>query len=217
MNKTKTILILSDSLAFPRERPEHVSYDQTYVSILQAKHLDYNFIHHGIGGATIKDIYNFANYFINTLEPKIVFIQCGIVDCAPRSYGKFELLFVKFICSKVPWVKRFFQMLGSVLFRIRLKQFTPLLSFKKHLSKLSNCFENCYFLTIIDAPHFYEKSKPGISCQITKYNSEIRKFNFVELSGITEQSLMSDGHHLNAMGHCFVATRLSKIIEENDN
>lgn len=215
MLKKKVILIITDSLGFPRSEPELVTYHDTYISILREKYPHIDIIHHGIGGATIKDIFNFLFYFRNTIKPDLVFIQCGIVDCAPRMYGKFQLLVAKYVSSWGRYPKIWCKLAGKILYKIRLKQYTPIAQFADYLEQIINIYDNSYFMTILGASTDYESVKPGITAQIERYNSVIYKFNHVDLSNIKEVSIMTDGHHLNIEGHLQVSEKLSQMIKEN--
>ena len=65
MHYTKKILILTDSLAFPRSEPEYVSYGETYISLLKESYPHIDFIHYGHGGSTIVNLYEYSKYFHN--------------------------------------------------------------------------------------------------------------------------------------------------------
>ena len=79
------VLFITDSLAFPRTEPEAVMYEDTYIALLKAAFPQCDFIHHGRGGATIVDLFKHSTYYHETLKPDLVFMQSGVVDCAPRA------------------------------------------------------------------------------------------------------------------------------------
>ena len=79
------ILFITDSLAFPRREPEAVMYEDTYIALLKTEFPQCDFIHHGRGGATIVELFKHSIYYHETLRPDLVFMQSGVVDCAPRA------------------------------------------------------------------------------------------------------------------------------------
>ena len=87
------VLLLTDSLSLPRVYKNGiVKYNETYVSLLKKANPNVDFIHVGIGGATITRLDELVKYYIHA-EPDYVVLHCGIVDCAPRALSEFELLF----------------------------------------------------------------------------------------------------------------------------
>ncbi|MCE9540508.1 MAG: SGNH/GDSL hydrolase family protein, partial [Bacteroidetes bacterium] len=93
------ILIMSDSLALAREKPEKVFYEETWPAFLKRKGHDVLPI--CIGGATSDDLLRQVAYHKPFL-PDIVIIQVGIVDCAPRHFTQLEILLLR----KIPFFGR---------------------------------------------------------------------------------------------------------------
>ena len=61
MSETKRILIISDSLALPRSKPEEVLYEDTYPFMLRR---DYEVFQISFGGGIIKEIVHQAHYYL---------------------------------------------------------------------------------------------------------------------------------------------------------
>lgn len=121
------VLIITDSLSIPRV---NVSYEETYVYKLKEKFKDIEFFHLGFGGATMKDMHKqLGHYYV--LKPELIFIQCGIVDCAPRAFSKFESNFItkiKFNTILRPFTK--------FIKRIRNHNYTSKGDFKKYIKNM---------------------------------------------------------------------------------
>ena len=85
----KKILIISDSLALPRPKPEICEYKDTWPKLLSSTG-EFEIHQVSIGGATSKDLLKQVNYH-KMFNPDIVVIQVGIVDCVPRFMSRLEL------------------------------------------------------------------------------------------------------------------------------
>ena len=85
------VLFLTDSLSLPRAYPGgQVKWEDIYVNLLRREMPDLEVIHVGIGAATITELLRLQNYYA-LVEPDIVVLHCGIVDCTPRALGEIEL------------------------------------------------------------------------------------------------------------------------------
>ena len=86
------ILLLSDSIALPRVRPEKVTFEETYPNLLRQKGFKIHQV--SIGGATSTTLLSQLHYHIH-FSPDIVILQVGIVDCAPRFANKYEIFIIR--------------------------------------------------------------------------------------------------------------------------
>ena len=83
MDRQKRILILSDSLALPRNKPETTVVEDTYPYLLKNHFEVYQC---SIGGGMVEDLLKQSFYF-SQFQPDIVILLSGIVDCAPIAYS----------------------------------------------------------------------------------------------------------------------------------
>lgn len=208
------ILILTDSLALPRESPENCKYEETWPSIIKNK----GYIVHqvSIGGATSATLLSQINYHLS-FNPDIVIIQVGIVDCAPRFLKKNEL----FILKKIPFFGRkiISSLNNKVVRKVRNINYVNAKSFKKNIIAIKNLISTktsqVYFLSIIPASLEYEEKLPNISKNIRLYNQiiyDISFNNYISLDSMPIQGIMSDHHHINSVGHEYIANILLKTI-----
>lgn len=165
----KRLLILGDSLALPREKPEYCAFEDTWPQLLKATG-EYEIHQVSIGGATISDLHRQLHYH-KLFNPDIVVVQVGIVDCAPRFASRFEIELLK----RIPFVgAKILNLLNDPRVRnLRKKKFTDLRSFKGLSHKLETFFINApvYFLGIVPASLHYEEKLPYITENIEKYNA----------------------------------------------
>lgn len=81
-------MILTDSLSLPRVFPEKCKFEDTYPYLLRRMGLHVHQV--SIGGATSDTLVSQLHYHL-PFNPKIIILQVGIVDCAPRFARKSEV------------------------------------------------------------------------------------------------------------------------------
>jgi len=218
MAKKIKVLIITDSLGFPRNTPELLLYEETYIALLRNKFTEYDIIHQGRGGATIKELYNHTSYYHETLNPDIVFIQSGIVDCAPRALTLTE----QSIISRLPFVSKILISLvkknSNFLRKYRNIKYTPIEIYQEYIRKFKLLFHNIYWISILPASDDYEKQLHNIKKSIFMYNDILKKENtndkYLSLINYTDFDIMSDFHHLNKSGHNKLFKDLSVLFEQ---
>lgn len=207
-----TILFLTDSLSLPREGElEKVSYEDTFPFLLTKNFSEHNFIFLGIGGATIIDLYRQSAYY-SGLKPDLVFLQCGIVDCAPRPFRKIETR----IINKLN-IRFLFNPIKNILIRYRNYKFTSLDMYTRTASKFVDVFKcsKFYPIGILPSSEGYEKILPGITESIDKYNKILSSNSlYINNSDFPLDGFLSDFHHLNKKGHDYIYKKLVSIINE---
>ena len=210
------ILILTDSLALPRDTPELVNFDDCWIEILKRNVSNINIHQVSIGGATIRCLWE--QYLYNKLfYPDIIILQNGIVDCSPRAFTGIEQKIINsnFVTRKIgnfiiPFIKAFLR-------KTRNLQRTPLKTYIKYVSMFALVEARTIAISILPSSNAYEISNPGITRNIKLYNSVLEKsFEIINISMFTSRHIMSDHHHLNEAGHELLANLvLNKIKELN--
>lgn len=208
--ENKLILILTDSVALPRKNA-NTSWEDTYIYKLKNKYRNCNIINVSLGGASISDIKNQVNYY-KVLNPDIVILHCGIVDAAPRAYGRIEMAIIKkmrlFRLTK-PFV-RFLRKNRSHHYASPKKFENELRYIKDELSP--NFF---YSIGIIPALYDYEKKIPGITKSIVKYNSILKNEScYLSTQFLSKDSITSDYHHVNKKGLQYIFNLISNAIDK---
>jgi hypothetical protein len=212
----KRVLIIGDSLALPRERPEQVKYDETWPELLKTSG-KFDIIQLSIGGGTIVDIFDQVSYYKN-FQPDINIIQSGIVDCAPRAFTQLELKIL----------------LSNKIFRIMLSRFLPVhflrkirnqtyvnkSKFNSFYEKVILQFENCHHISIGITPNVkdYENKIRGIGKNREEYNTVIKRLSqkhdvsYIDTDLISEDGIMSDYHPSTATGHLWIYKSIIKSV-----
>lgn len=214
MDKRKRILILSDSLALPRNKPETTFVEDTYPYLLKNHFEVYQC---SIGGGLVGDLLK-QSFYYSQYQPDIVILQSGIVDCAPRAYSMREESMFKYY--------KVFGLVRNVLSKtittrkirsIRKKVWTKLKDYKSGLNGIIKYFPDAtfYALSILPASEDYENLVPGINKNVNLYNNVLKDIfdtNFISLSEIPSNGIMSDYHHLTKEGHMFVYQKIVKAL-----
>ena len=206
------VLLITDSLAFPRLEPEYVLYEETYISYLKGAFNDCDFIHQGRGGATIVDLYKHSAYYHETLRPDLVLMQCGIVDCAPRALTVIE----QQIVSRLPiiggLVTALVKKYSRQLRRTRRMTYTSVAAFSSSVHQFESLFSKVYWIGILPATADYDAKVEGIERNIAMYNDILRQRNYVPTDDFDASMIMSDHHHLNRVGHVRMFEKIADII-----
>ena len=199
--KQKSILILTDSLAFPRTLPEEVKYSETYISLLKHKFPEIDFIHYGHGGSTLPNLYEYSSYYHETLDPFLVIIQCGIVDCAPRALTLTESQILK----RIPLFNRpllyLVKKYSKNLRKYRKISYTSLDEFKTYIEMFEKIFSKIIWIGIMPPPKSYIEKVPNIEINVNQFNKLIKQKDYINSDKYDETNLMKDGHHLTKKGH----------------
>ena len=212
----KRILLLTDSLAMPREEPELTLYEDTYPYLLRKKYEVFQF---SKGGGLMKEFVE-QTFYYNQFRPDIVILQIGIVDCAPRAFSKFEeevfnsnrlFCFLRRKLSQTGLTKR--------IRNIRRISWTSKDDFSRGCIFLQGKFSHSkvFALSIVPSTTEYEEKVPGISKKISEYNDILKsvfKSNYIDLSEIPSDGIMSDHHHLTAKGHLFVYEKIEMALDK---
>lgn len=209
----RRILVVTDSLGFPRREPEMLRYEDTYIGLLKAKYPQYDFIHQGYGGATIRELLQHTSYFDQTLDPALVIIQSGVVDCAPRALTRIE----HHVVSNLPFLKRLLVPLvkgySPFLRRVRKITYTSPEDFSAYVEQFEERFGNVVWLGIVPSTREWEERVVGIGRQIDLFNAILARHKFISTDDLVAQDIMSDHHHPNASGHKKIFERLEAAID----
>lgn len=202
------ILLLTDSLALPRESPEICKYEQTWPYLL--KKSGYEIHQCSIGGATSTDLLRQAHYY-KSFNPDIIIVQVGIVDCTPRFINRKE----KYLLTKIPKIgNRLIGILNNPNLRKRRKityiSREKFLENIKSIKKLFNHRSRVFFVEIIGGQG-YDSLLPGVYDNIEVYNNLLYKVSEV-IEYNHEDITMNDYHHLNEKGHICLFQAISKNI-----
>lgn len=211
MNREKPVcLVMTDSVALPRKYSDGiVNWNETYPNKLKKTLVNYEVITLSIGGASIIDLRDQVNYY-KILKPHIVILQCGIVDAAPRAFGRIEMEIIKKLR-----LFRFTKPFVSFLRKYRAHNYTSPRLFEIKLGELKKELNADIFfgLEILPAYWEYEKKIPGITQNITIYNNILKEnSNLISLQDIPREGILKDYHHLNSIGQEFVFRRILESL-----
>lgn len=206
------VLIITDSLGMPRERPERI-YDFQCWPLKLATEFECSIF--SIRGLTTNDI---LNQYFSTLKmytPDVVIVQVGIVDCAPRVLSRK----IEKIISLLPGLRSAYRFLMKRYRRVFNKlynlKYVSLDEFKKNIRKINDMFNGkpVFFIPIFPASDEYENVLPRIKANIQLYNNIIAKYKTIDYKCNNPVFFtMSDFHHLNTAGHNLIYEEVLKTI-----
>jgi len=221
----KKILIVADSLGYPRMHPEILTDEDCWSFKVSDNFSSLYRIRTWLRpGLDTEQLINDTNQHLSSIkEPDIVILQIGIVDCYPRALKKNELSLIlrlpKLVSSLVhKIVKRYYKLLIN---RRNICYVKPAL-FEENLLKFRAHFIKAKFIVIPIAPPStsYEKKNPLVKDAISKYNKILYTVFGDDLlddvySVSSDYFLMSDGHHINYLGNQLIYSSVSNVIEKN--
>lgn len=215
-NSIKKILIIGDSLCLPRDKPEIVNYNETWPYLLKQSG-KYEIFQLALGGGTIVDLYEQISYY-TIINPDIVIVQSGIVDCAPRALKRLE----RDIVSSNKLLSELFNRFMPInkLRKLRNVTYVNKSDFESYIIKIVKSFNNVklFWIGVLPAKLEYEKIVPGITKNIIEYNNIINlkskelTFKYISTELINENCIMSDNHHLTKLGHVWLYQKLISLI-----
>jgi lysophospholipase L1-like esterase len=209
------ILILTDSLGLPRNKPEFCSFEDTWPVLLRSNERNIHQV--SIGAATSLVLLKQITYQ-KAFNPDLVILQVGIVDCAPRFMSIKELNLtgalgvfgrgIRFLFNR-KWIKS-----------LRNISYINEADFKNNILKIQNDFD-CPILTlgILPAGSEYENILPGVTNKIKLYNAILEQNfeNFLNSNEILAcNGIMTDYHHLSKRGHHFLFKRIEEFIQNRE-
>ena len=210
------ILVLTDSLGLPRDLPEEVLYEDTWVSLLSDEHV---LLQSSIGGGTSFDLYKQMAY-LKAFKPEIVLLQVGIVDCAPRALQYHENIFLNHYKVSRKLTNILLSKFGDQIRKLRNISYINLKNFKDNLKNIISTYPEAkfIFIGIIPASDEYENKLKNIKKRVELYNKEAKLlFNetFIDNSDFDFSFIMPDHHHLNKKGHFFLYKKIKNFISQN--
>ncbi len=210
---TPTVLLLTDSLAFPRSEPELVRYEDTWVALLKRCFPAIDFVHCGRGGATLIDLFKHSTYYHGNIQPALVLVQSGIVDCAPRALTVVEQQVLQRLPLLGAPLLALVRKRAAAMRRWRRMSYTPLVTYEAWVNRYESLYSNVHWIGILPAHSDYELRVEGIGMSIDRYNAVLRRRHFVSTDDFTAKDIMSDYHHLSAAGHRRLAARLADVVQ----
>lgn len=211
----KRIVIFSDSLALPRFYPEVTIVEETYPYMLRNNYEVFQF---SKGGGLIHEIVPQAHYY-KQYNPDYIILQCGIVDCACRAFShKEELFFQSNFLGHV--IRRFLSSTITTkrLRSIRKKSWTEPEVYMSNCKTLKEIFANIpvFALSILPVSDDYEAKINGMKNKVDQYNALLKETfseTYIDLSGIPNCGIMTDGHHLTRDGHNYVFQQIQSALK----
>lgn len=208
----KRILIITDSLGMPRNgQVGNIPVVSTWPYLVKKRFPNFDIEFSPGRGMIIRHLYDNAWHFEN-FNPDFVFVQAGIVDCAPRAFSRYENEIIKLLPFKIP------KKLTWLLRKYRNSTNTSPQNFKMYLEKFCNLFSQSkvFFIEILPASAEYEHQVPGVIKNIATYNyllTLVPTANVISTAHLLDSDKLSDFHHLSITGNKKISELVIQCIE----
>lgn len=219
------IVIIGDSLALPRPE-EGVRYDDTYPHLLGTWLEGFEVIarNRRANDSSLQARADNLSEDITCLEPDILIIHLGIVDCAPRLFSKTE----QRIINVLPPVLRkpiidFASRHRYLITRLFRKVYVDRAAFRANIERLVDAAADAgavpIVVSIADTNESNKQRSYNLENNIRDYNevlSEIAKRHGIGLVDVnapdSADRLLPDGIHLTVNGNCLLAQSLRAAV-----
>lgn len=235
LSSSLRVVAAADSLGLPRRVPSPVGFEQVWPTLLERLLQDLGVparvFNHAQRSMTLPMLVHRFDDVVGLWGADVVVLQVGIVDCAPRLFGRRQhaVLSSRFFPTAIRRA-----VIGTASrFRrqiIRLRpwvRYTPLPDFERALGRLANRLRQETFrgvvLPIIGTTPDHEHRSPGYNRSVELFNAAWRQMcaaegiRFLEYRDVflgtdVRDVVCSDGHHLSIQGHQLVAAALARVI-----
>lgn len=222
--KKKRLVLVGDSLGMPRPE-EDLHYDQTYPYLLRSKLKDWEIIQRNkrANDTTIQTRKDSLKDDILYLSPNIVTIQLGIVDCAPRLFGRYTGIMIDFLPNLIKKViiKSASKNRKKITKRFP-KTYVPKEKYRKNIEKIVEIIQKMgakpILIEICDTTEEKKKRSHNFEKNIKDYNTILKEIatekdiHLIELFNKGEAIILSDGIHLNKKGNEFLTNKILETI-----
>ncbi len=218
----KRVVIIGDSLSMPRPN-DFILYEDTYPYLLQQR---YEVINRSRRANDTKQQSSEQNLLddIELLNPDIVIIYLGIVDCAPRLFTKNESRILSLIPSYLRnKIVSLFSKKRMLITKIRKISYVDKYMFKKNLLKIIERIgsdRKIIFINIKECKKLDEKSF-SFNKQIRDYNNIISEFskksnvNLIDVNHLNiTYPLLDDNIHISKEMHLCLHDKILDLIND---
>jgi len=215
----KRIVVLGDSLSMPRPG---IDYEDTYPYLLQTK--GYEVICRSKRGndTNIQTLEQNILDDLIFLNPDIVVVHLGIVDCAPRLFSRKEQRVLSFLPTYLRnKIINFFSKRRFYFTKLRNLSYVSENKFTKNLNSLIDRIDNSrkqiILIKILNTTSENEKKSFGFKEKINTYNDILQKLaieNNITIidPNYCEDSLSEDGIHITCEMNEYLKDKLFKAI-----
>ena len=216
------VSILGDSLSMPRPS-EGIVYESTYPFLLAENGYEVICKSKRANDTKIQSVKQNILDDVLFLNPEIVIIHLGIVDCAPRLFKRREIRLLNLLPIRVRTIViNFFSKYRYVITKTRKITYVNNVDYRRNLSKIIKDIQSenrkIILIKILDTNSSNLLRSFGFSENIKKYNEIIDDIAIaLDLDtldpNLCNDGLLSDGIHINKKMHEYIAMKVSNLIE----
>jgi len=218
------VVILGDSLSLPRP-DDNIDYEDTYPYLLAKEGYEVLNRSRRANDTKIQTKQENLDNDIHYLEPDMVVLHLGIVDCAPRLFYRLENKIISQINKVIPIIN-FLSKYRYTLTRVFPKKYVSVKKFKKNIHQILDILQKknikVLVIGIADTTEHNKSISYGFEHSILAYNQILKEatyqcsmVEYMDIYGLGAEVLLPDGIHLNKEMHKTLAKKLSVWIEKN--
>lgn len=219
----KRIVILGDSLSLPR--PDNgVNYEDTYGYLLQENNYEVLNRSRRANDTNLQLLEQNMLDDIIYLNPDVVIVYLGIVDCAPRLFTKNESRVLSLLSSGIRHtIIKIFSRHRRYITKFRRLTYVRKEEFQKNLDKLVVLLKQkkaeIIIINISNTNRGNEKRSHNFKKNIDEYNLVIskiaksRRLVLLNMNNISNM-LLDDGVHINKKAHAYIFEKITEYIRK---
>lgn len=224
MKRNKRVVILGDSLSMPRPE-EGVRYEDTYAHLLHREGYEVVNRSKRANDTSMQTAIQNLQDDIIEIEPDIIVVFLGIVDCAPRIFSRFESKLLSFLPGMIRRkILNFVSWHRYRITKIRNKTYVSQNEYRKNILKLIDTANDngskIVFVNTIETTKENDLRSFNFIQNIKNYNQVLadvckkKEIALIDISRMTHY-LLADGIHINFEMHKILFESLrASVIEE---
>ncbi len=226
LRKKQRLVVLGDSLSMPRIECL-VSYEDTFAYKISENMTDWEIICRAVRANDTKKQSSKQSIYDDLIvfAPDVVILQLGIVDCAPRLFGKKQAFVLSILPKRVKSALVGFFAKHRLFFTKYLpKVYVNKRDFKQNLNvlfgEISNLNSKVICISIASTSKKNKCRSHGFDENINIYNDALKskcsEFDYYFFDFYTATSngdfLLDDGIHIDAAGHAYLAKKILYLL-----
>lgn len=218
----KKVLVITDSLGVPRTQPEPLTDDVCWVyRLLDERCHCYRFRLSTVPGLDSNQMLHMARFYHAAIQPNVIILQVGIVDCYPRALRRGELALVTRLPGPVSrLIHAFVRRFHAVIVKFRNVRYVPPGRFRQNMQALKALFPMADFVVVPVAPATleYKRKNPLVQQAIADYNQILAEefgagfLHACYSEEAPEAIVTTDNHHLSARGNELVLAAVRQAL-----
>ena len=220
----KRVVLIGDSLGMPREG---LKREETYPYLIKSELTDFDIvsIHARANDSGRQSTKQSLRESIDLLQPDVIVIQLGIVDCAPRLFTRMETHFVRYLLGVRTFIRKFMSKRRHFFTKLLPKTYVKKADFEKNILKIvERGREYDASVLVVNIANTSERNKErsyGFEKNILAYNNILQeivndnKLTLIDMYSMNcKEIMLEDGIHYNQYGSQVLAGKIVSYLQK---